>query len=124
MTSPARHLSQAAELVRAFNHESISTGDGWQYAPHSYDAVGNLAYLVRMLSQAIEQATRPAMRTHEQGRLLIDGGGDPDQAVKHLRTALDTAVQAAGLLSAAVDHVHSTVAPMGLDTRGLPGFED
>lgn len=123
MTSPARHLSQAAEAVRAFNHESITTDEDWQYAPHSYNAVGNLAYLVRMLAQAIEQSTSPAKSTHEHGRLLIDGGGDPDHAMTHMRTALDTAVEAAGLLSAAVDHLHSATASMGLDTRGLPGFE-
>jgi hypothetical protein len=123
MTSPARTMGQAGDLVRAFNHDTISTGDGWQYPPHAYDAVGNLAYLVRMLPQAIEQATRPAKHTHEQGRLLIDGGGDLDQAVKHMRTALDTAVNTAELLSRALDHLHSATAPMGLDTRGLPGFE-
>ncbi|MGC9540193.1 hypothetical protein [Streptomyces sp. UG1] len=124
MTTPGRIASQAGDLIRQFNHETISTGDGWQYPPHAYDAIGSLAYLVRMLPQALEQSVHPVMHTHECGRVAIDGGGDPDEAVKHMRTALANAKAAAGLLSAAVGHLHAATSPMGLDTRGLPGFED
>ncbi|WP_416976685.1 hypothetical protein [Streptomyces sp. T028] len=124
MTTPARTLTQAAELVRAFNHDTISTGADWQFPPHAYDAIGNLAYLARMLPQAIVQTLQPVRTTHEQGRVTIDGGGDPAKAVEHLRTAVAHAAEAAQLLADALDHAHAAVSPMGLDTRGLPGFGD
>lgn len=123
MTSPARILSQAAEGVRQFNHETISTGADWQYPPHAYDAIGNLAYLVRMLEQAIEQTLRPVEHTHKQGR-VTDDGGNPKQAVAELRTAVGNAAALAQALSTAVDRMHSAASPLGLDTRGLPEFED
>src|SRR3546814_7727273 len=88
MTSPARILSQAGDGVRQFNHETISTGAGWQYPPHAYDAIGSLAYLVRMLPQAIEQTMRPVQRAHEQGRVTVDGGAAPKEAVAALRAAV------------------------------------
>ncbi|GAB2714621.1 hypothetical protein [Streptomyces bullii] len=123
MSSPARHLSGAAELVREFNHDSRVTRADWEFPGASYDALGALSRLVGMLPQAIDQTAVPVLHTHKHGRLLIDGG-DADEAVKHMRTALDTAMQAARFLSAAVDHLHSTTSPMGLDTRGLPEFEE
>ncbi|CBG73103.1 putative membrane protein [Streptomyces scabiei 87.22] len=124
MATPGRTASQAGDLIRQFNHDTINTGDGWQYPPHAYSAIGSLAYLVRMLPQAIEQALRPVEHTHEQGRVLIDGGLDPNKAVTELRAAIGDAVTLAQALSVAVDRMHSAVSPMGLDTRGLPGFED
>ena len=124
MTSPARTLSKAGDGVRQFNHETISTGGDWQYPPHAYNAIGSLAYLVRMLPQAIEQTLRPVQRTHEQGRVAVDGGGDSMAAVAELRGAVAPAVILAQGLSEALDLMHSAVAPMGLDTRGLPEFED
>lgn len=124
MTTPARTMSQAGDLVRAFNHDTISTGDGWQCPPHAYDAIGSLAYLVRMLEQAIEQTMRPVERTHEQGRVTVDGGGDPEKAVTELRALVGDAATLARGLSWAVDRMHSAASPLGLDTRGLPEFED
>ncbi|MFD1656965.1 hypothetical protein ACFSL4_01625 [Streptomyces caeni] len=123
MTTPGRTASQAGDLIRQFNHDTITTGDGWQYPPNAYDAIGSLAYLVRMLPQAIEQTIRPVQRTHEQGRVTVDGGGDPMAAVAELRGAVAQAVTLAQHLSAAVDHMHSAASPLGLDTRGLPEFE-
>lgn len=124
MSEPSRILSEAAEQVRAFNHASIGTGTDWQYPSHSYDALGNLAYLVRMLPQAIEQAVGPAMNVYGNGRLLIDGGGDPDEAADRLRKSLDAAVVHAQRLAAAIDGMHSATSPMALDTTGLPGFQE
>lgn len=124
MTEPSRMLDSAAEQVRAFNHASISTGDDWQFPSHSYDALGNLAYLLRMLPQAIEQATLPAVRAHDGGRLLIDGGSDPGEALQRLRVALADAVTNAESLAVAVDRMHSATSPMAFDTSGRPGFGD
>ncbi|SHI66895.1 hypothetical protein [Streptomyces sp. 3214.6] len=123
-TTPARTMSKAGDLVRAFNHDTISTGDDWQYPPHAYDAIGALAYLARMLPQAIEQTLRPVERTHKEGRVTVDGGGDPGHAVAHLRQTVENAAKAAALLAATLDHAHAASSPLGLDTRGLPGFED
>lgn len=124
MTSPARHLSGAAELVREFNHTSRLTKADWEFPSASYDALGSLSRLVAMLPQAIEQATVPVMHTHKHGRVLIDGGSDPNEAVDRLLLSRNAALRFAGLLRGAIDDMHSATSPMGLDTRGLPGFED
>lgn len=124
MPSPTRHLSGAAELLQEFNHDSQFTKADWEYPAASYRALGALSSLVTKLEQAIDQSVRPVMHTYAHGRVRIDGGGDADQAVAHMRAAIDNAKKAAGLLSATVDHLHAITSPMGLDTRGLPGFED
>lgn len=124
MDAPGRIASQAGDLIRQFNHETIATGDGWQYPPNAYDAIGSLAYMARMLPQALEQTMRPVERTHTDGRVTVDGGRDPGQAVSELRAAVADAAHLARLLSAAVDRMHSAASPLGLDTRGLPEFED
>lgn len=121
---PHRSLSKAAEQLRQFNHQSIIVGDGWQYPPNAYDAIGNLAYLARMLPQAIEQTMRPVHHTFDHGRVTVDGGGDPQQAVNGLHAAMTEAVHLARLLSAAVDRMHSAASPLGLNTRGLPEFDE
>ncbi|MEU8907004.1 hypothetical protein [Streptomyces mirabilis] len=123
MTTPARTLSKAGDGVRQFNHDTIDTGDNWQYPPHAYDAIGSLAYLVRMLPQAIEQTMRPVERTHGEERVTVDGGGDPALAVSELRQAIVDAAVKAQALSAALDRMHSAASPLGLDTRGLPEFQ-
>lgn len=120
---PARILDAAAEQVRAFNHASISTGTDWQYPSHAYDAIGNLAYLLRMLPQAIEQATWPVTRTDARGRLVIDGGSDPAAAMQKLRAALDDATEFATALSDAVDAMHSATSPMGARLDDEPGSD-
>lgn len=121
---PHRSLSKAAEQVRQFNHESMDIGDGWQYPPNAYDAIGNLAYLVRMLPQAIEQTLRPVQHTHDQGRVTVDGDRDPARAVAMLHAAVMDAANLARDLSVAVDRMHSAASPLGLDTRGLPEFDE
>ncbi|MGA5637108.1 hypothetical protein [Streptomyces lydicamycinicus] len=122
--NPATHLAIAADSVRDFNHSSRSTSDGWQYPGNAYDALGNLSRLVGMLPQALEQSVVPVSATHSAGRLVIDGGGDPDAALRYLRDALAKAVQAAAELTEAVHRMHNESSPMGLDIRGLPEFED
>lgn len=124
MAEPSRSLSKAAEQVRQFNHTSHSTAKNWEYPSHSYAALGNLAHLVRMLPQAIEQAVRPVMHTYEHGRVLIDNGGDADQAVRDLTRALADALSSSEAMAAAVDRMHSATSPMGLDTTGLPEFAE
>lgn len=122
--NPGRHLSTAAEAVRAFNHTSRSVGEDWTYPGHAYDAVGNLSYLVGMLEQTVQQSTRPVMYTYEHGRVLVDNGGDADAKVAELVAAQRDAEAAAAALTAAVQRMHNAVSPMGLDTTGIPEFED
>lgn len=122
--TPARHLDQAAEHIRAFNHASLTTGDDWQYPSDAYTAIGNLSHLAGMLEQAIEQSARPVMRAHEHGRVRIDNGGDPDQKVNELLQARKDAMRAAAALTAAVQRMHNATSPMGMDVTGLPGTED
>lgn len=122
--APARILSGAAEGVRQFNHASLSTGADWEYPSDSYDALGNLAYLVRMLPQAIEQSIRPAVRVYEHGRLQIDGNGDADVVMERLVGLLTEALQRAEDLAETLDGMHSVTSSMGLDTTGIPDFDD
>jgi hypothetical protein len=122
--NPARHLSAAAEGIRSFNHTSRSTGEDWQYPGHAYDAIGNLSYLVGMLGQAVEQSIVPVAMTHAHGRVRIDGNGDAAAKVAELVKAQKDAVAAATALTAAVQRMHNAVSPMGLDTTGMPEFED
>lgn len=124
MAEPISYLSDAAEQVRAFNHTSRSTGVDWQYPSHSYDALGSLSYLVGMLGQAIEQSTVPVTHAYRAGRILIDGGGSANAKVAEMRAAREDAVAAAAALTAAVQRMHNATSPMGLDTTGMPEFED
>ncbi|MEU6222290.1 hypothetical protein [Streptomyces sp. NPDC047042] len=117
-------LSTAAEQVRQFNHTSRAATENWEFPSHSYYALGNLAQLTRMLPQAIEQSIRPVMHTYEHGRVLIDSGGDADQAVRDLVQALNSALAHAGELASAIDRMHAATSPMGLDTAGLPDFHE
>jgi hypothetical protein len=123
-TEPAACLSEAAELIREFNHVSRPSGPGWEFPGHAYDALGPLARLVGMLPQAIEQAIRPVRHTYEHGRVAVDGGGDPDQAMARLLNTLDRAREHAGRLGAAVNEMHSATSPLGVDLDGVPADED
>ncbi|WP_235217664.1 hypothetical protein [Streptomyces noursei] len=124
MTTPPHHLSDAADAVREFNHTSRPTGPDWQYPAHSYDALGSLSYLVGMLEQAVRQSISPVLDTFEAGRIRIDGGGLADPHVRELVAARDDAMKAAAALTAAVQRMHNATSPMGLDTAGIPEFED
>lgn len=119
--NPTYHLAIASDSVRDFNHGSLEmNNEAWEHPGQAYDALGNLSRLVRMLPQALEQAAAPVSATHAAGRLLIDGGGDPEAAMGYLRDALTRAVAAAQELHGAVSQLHGATFPMGLDIRGLP----
>lgn len=124
MSEQSEFLSAAAEQVRAFNHTSRSTSDGWEYPSDSYTALGALSYLVQMLGQAVQQSTIPVTHAYKAGRVLVDGGGSANAKVAEMRTAREDAVAAAAALTAAVQRMHNAVSPMGFDTRGIPEFEE
>lgn len=114
--TPIESLSGAAEQIRAFNHASRHASDEWTFPSHSYSAIGELTHLAQMLGQAIDQATLPAARTHEDGRLLIDGQGDPDDAVRQMLALKDLAAEHAEALASALGKLHSSTSAMGVDT--------
>lgn len=114
--NPARSASEAAEAVRSLNHATITTGKGWEYAPQARDVLGQLARLARALPEAIKHTLVPVEHTHASGRLTVDGGGDVAWAAQHLETTVRTAVQAAELLAAALNHAHAAAIPLGVDT--------
>ncbi|MER5871472.1 hypothetical protein ABT106_17415, partial [Streptomyces sp. NPDC002044] len=59
--NPARHLSDAGDAVRAFNHTSRAVARDWEVPSHAYSALGNLSYMAGMLEQAVQQSVRPVM---------------------------------------------------------------
>jgi hypothetical protein len=121
---PARHIDSAVQAIRQFNHASRSAGPEWQRPGDTYSAIGALSQLAGMLPQALEQSIRPVTRTHEDGRLAIDGDGDPQAAVRYLRDALAAAVKAAADVEFAVGQMHIETSPMSYDTSGPSEFED
>lgn len=122
--NPARHLSDAADGIRAFNHTSRATKTDWEFPADSYTALGTLSYLVGMLGQAVEQSTAPVRHTYEQGRIRVDGNGDTEAKFSELLVAREDAIAAAAALTAAVQRMHNAVSPMGYDTTGRPESAD
>lgn len=120
---PVRHLSTAADAVRAFNHASHAPAVDWGFPADAYSALGSLSQLVERLPQALQQVTLPVTHTHEHGRVLIDGG-DPDEAVARLLALQQNAVAKAEELRLLVRQMYAATNQMGLDTRGLPEDED
>lgn len=113
MSGPAQHVIDAGESIRSFNHVSRSPGECWEYPSDSYGAIGGLAYLVRLLLQALEQSVRPASLAFDAGRVLVDGGGDVKLAEARVRAAVYEATQCVPPLLAAVEELHRAVAPLG-----------
>lgn len=124
MAEPYRSLSRAADQVERFNHTSLRAAKNWEFPAHSYSALGSLDRLTRNLAQAVEQAVRPVMHTYEHGRVQLDNGGDADRAVAELLAAQVDALRHAEALARAVARMHGATSPMGLDTRGLAGFDE
>lgn len=113
--SEPRPLDEAAELVRQFNHESRHLSDDWGFPGDSYRALGELADLARKLEQAVEQIVLPVKSTHQDGRLRVDGGGDPDEAWLRVDARRAEAVYAASKLAYAIDALHSATNPLGAE---------
>lgn len=113
--NPARHLSEAADAIRAFNHDSFASTPGWEHPDHSYRALGSLVLLAGHLEQSVEQSVTPVMRTFEHGRLLVEHGGDPGRTINVVVAARQDALKAAGGLLDALRRMHTAVSTTGLD---------
>jgi hypothetical protein len=73
--TPAALADQAAESIRSLNYATLSKRDGWEYPADAYDVVGDLARLVAMLPQAIEQTGKFFDDLMANGHVGIDGDG-------------------------------------------------
>jgi hypothetical protein len=114
--TPAALADQAAESIRSLNHATLSGRPGWEYPSDAYDVVGDLARLVMMLPQAIEQCGKFFDALVEAGHVGVDGYG------RERGTTVPTMQEqvAAGLVDAAAyaRHLHAclTTAHSALST--------
>ncbi|MFB7518388.1 hypothetical protein ACWGLK_31565 [Streptomyces albidoflavus] len=113
--SPQELLRDVETALRQFNHQSFDAGEDWENPSDTYSALATLSRVVHMLPQAITQATFPTEAVHRAGRLRIDGGGDPEQAINNMRTALAYAVQACDGVQTALDVTWSTTTKIGAE---------
>ncbi|RSS50088.1 hypothetical protein [Streptomyces sp. WAC01280] len=71
--TPAQLADTAGDAIRALNHATLSSPrEDWQYPGDAYSVVGNLAYMARMLPQAIEQTAQLLKRLEGEGHLKSD----------------------------------------------------
>jgi hypothetical protein len=122
--SPPMRLSAAANELAEFNHDTRRPARNWAFPGATYDALAALARLTGRLPQALQQVTVPVTHTYEHGRVLIDQGGDADQAVAAMLALQKEAVAKAQALSEVVERLHASTRAMGLDTEGIPEFAD
>jgi hypothetical protein len=73
--TPAALADQAAESIRSLNHATLSRRDGWEYPADAYDVVGDLARLVMMLPQALEQTGKFFDDLADNGHVGVDAAG-------------------------------------------------
>ncbi|MEU5596639.1 hypothetical protein [Streptomyces sp. NPDC020298] len=106
MSEPYRLAAEAAAQLRQFNHATVKTGEDWQNPADTYEALGELAYLTRILPQALEQAMRPVTVAQQRGQLTV-ADGEPVDRVTELRGSLDTVLAHARRLALAVDAMHT-----------------
>lgn len=109
--TPAQLADEAAEVVRAINHATRSTGDDWQYPGDVYSLVGNLAHMTAMLPQALEQATRLIADLNEEGHLRSDKD-TLDDDLRDTLLGLEEAGIAAGKLYTALNRAHGGMSPI------------
>lgn len=109
--TPAQLADDAAEAVRALNHATLSTRDGWEFPADAYSVVGNLGTLVMRLPQALEQLTEFIDQLHADGHVRADGGDTRDRMIA-LRAGTVGAVDAAEKLRSALDEMHAALSPL------------
>jgi hypothetical protein len=73
--TPASLADRAAESIRSLNHATLSRRDGWEYPADAYDVVGDLARLVMMLPQALEQTGKFFDDLADNGHVGVDAAG-------------------------------------------------
>jgi hypothetical protein len=113
MNDAQQYADTAAEAVRQINHETMSTGEGWQYPSDAYSVVASLAHMARMLPQAIEQSGALVHRAAADGRLTHDNGADPERYMEIFKACEGDAKAAADMLAAMLDTLHAALSPLG-----------
>ncbi|MER6610222.1 hypothetical protein ABT282_31010 [Streptomyces sp. NPDC000927] len=113
MTRTQHNLSIAADHLRLFNHESMRASKDWRYPSDTYAALAQITVIAQRLPQVIEQAIVPVEHVHREGRLVIDGGDDPDEAMRSIREAVRRASECAATLAKLAAELHAEAHDMG-----------
>ncbi|MFI7096741.1 hypothetical protein [Streptomyces lydicus] len=110
--TPAQLASNAEDAVRALNHATLSTSEGWEYPGDAYSVVGPLQALASRLPQAIGQTHRLVRELEEAERLRSDKG-TLDQDLAYAYDGLREARDLAERLGAALSRAHSGLGSIG-----------
>lgn len=110
--TPAQLAHDAAEAIRALNHATISTRDGWQFPADAYSVVGNLRELAQRLPQLLLQTEELLQRLAEGDHIRSDRGGNGAAEVNAALNNLDRAREEALIMEAALATAHSALSPL------------
>jgi hypothetical protein len=111
VNTPAQLADQAAEAVRSINHLTMSSRDDWQYPGDAYSVVGNLAHMVAMLPQALDQIGALIEQLDTGGNLRSDKD-TLDADLENTYGGLADAHDAAKKLYEALNRTHSALSPI------------
>lgn len=113
--TPQNLADAAAEAVRDLNHATQATKGNLIYPGDAYEVVASLKTLTQRLPQSFEQLSHFVGVLAESGAVTADYG-EPDEHLSEARAALASGVLVAQTLAEFLDHVHSSLAPLGYDT--------
>ena len=111
--TPAQLSDAAYEAVRALNHATLSTRDGWRYPGDAYSTVANLSSLAGGLPQALGQLESLIGALEDGDHLGSDKGADdlPSRLVD-FHGAVGDAIAQAHALYRALDRAHQALGPI------------
>ncbi|MEE4493770.1 hypothetical protein [Streptomyces sp. BE230] len=112
--SPQELADKAAEAVRDLNHATQAAKGNLTYPGDAYEVVASLKALTQRLPQSFEQLSHFVEVLTESGAVTADYG-EPDEHLAEARSALASGVLVAQTLAEFLDHVHSSLAPLGYD---------
>lgn len=110
--TPAQLADDAAEAIRALNHATMSTRDGWEFPSDAYSVIGNLRELAQRLPQVLQQTETFIERLAEGDHIRSDRGGNGATEVIVACDAIERAREDAVKMGAALDTVHSALSPL------------
>jgi hypothetical protein len=112
LKTPAQLADDAAEAVRALNHATLSTRDGWQFPADAYSVIGNLREMSQRLPQLLQQVEGFLQDLADGDHIRSDRGGNGAAEVNAALDGLDRAREDAVTMTAALDTVHSALSPL------------
>lgn len=110
--TPAQLADDAAQAIRALNHVTMSTRDGWEFPSDAYSVIGNLRELAQYLPQLLQQTEVFLQRLTDGDHIRSDRGGNGAAEVNAALDGLDRAREDAVTMEAALDTVHSALSPL------------